>query len=224
MPDDGKGIKETMEEGQGSSQNNNMQGKDRTCKSEEIAITPARELRKIGTVTPGDQPINEREQPASKKTCQEHKRTMEHYFGGGVRVQPPSEGGTLVQSILLRRMAKPQGRETESDNVAASRLSLEQVDKVGERADTAADTAVDLEGFMPGVRPKGKGLKKKHTTINKENTIEEQVKKTKARKPRIAFGPTEVEDDIPPAYKECVIGFAIRVDKGNNTKLAFDKS
>jgi hypothetical protein len=25
------------------------------------------------------------------------------------------------------------------------------------------------------------------------------------------------------AYKECVVGFAIRVDKGNNTKLAFDK-
>jgi hypothetical protein len=29
--------------------------------------------------------------------------------------------------------------------------------------------------------------------------------------------------DTPIAYKECVVGFAIRVDKGNNTKLAFDK-
>ncbi len=27
----------------------------------------------------------------------------------------------------------------------------------------------------------------------------------------------------PIAYKECVVRFAIRVDKGNNTKLAFDK-
>ena len=83
MPEEGEGVNGTMEEGQGTSQSNNMQGKDRTRKSEEIAITPARELKKIGTVTPGDQPINEREQPASKKTRQEHKRTMEHYFGGG---------------------------------------------------------------------------------------------------------------------------------------------
>lgn len=211
-----------MEEGQGPSQNDNMQGKDRTRKSEEIAITPARELQKKGTVTPGEQPINEREQPASKKTRQEHKRTMEHYFGGGDRVLPPSKGGTPAQSILLRRLARPQGREPVSDNGAA-RPPYEQADEVGERAETAADTAVDLEGFMPGVRPKGKGSKQKHTAINKENTIEEQVKKTKARKSRIAFGPTEVADEIPPAYKECVIGFAVRVDKGNNTKLAFDK-
>ena len=223
MPDEGKGIKETMEEGQGTSQSNNTQGKDRTRKSKEIAITPARELRKIGTVTPEDQPINEREQPASKKTRQEHKRTMEHYFGGGERVQPPSKGGTQVQSILLRRMAKTPGRETESDNVADSRLPPEQVDKVGERVETAANTAVDHEGFMPGVRPKGKGPKKKDTTVNKEKTIEEQVNKTKARKSRIAFEPTEVADDRPTTYKECVVSFAIRVDKGNNTKLAFDK-
>ena len=27
----------------------------------------------------------------------------------------------------------------------------------------------------------------------------------------------------PIAYKECVVGFAIRVDKGNNTKSALDK-
>ena len=34
---------------------------------------------------------------------------------------------------------------------------------------------------------------------------------------------TEIVKDAPFAYKECVVGFAIRVDKGNNTKLAFDK-
>ena len=120
-----------MEDGQGTRKSDKTSGKVRTRKSEEIAITPARELRKIGTVTPGDQPINEREQPASKKTRQEHKRTMEHYFGGGERVQPPSKEGTPVQLILLRRMAKTPGRETEPDNVAESRLPPEQVDKVG---------------------------------------------------------------------------------------------
>jgi len=46
---------------------------------------------------------------------------------------------------------------------------------------------------------------------------------TKARKPKIAFGPTEVATEKPITYNKCVVGFAIRVDKGNNTKLAFDK-
>ena len=45
----------------------NTSVKDRTRKSEEIATTPARELRGKGAVTPGDQPTNEREQQSSKK-------------------------------------------------------------------------------------------------------------------------------------------------------------
>jgi hypothetical protein len=83
--------------------------------------------------------------------------------------------------------------------------------------------AVDLEGFTPGVRPKGKGSKKRDIKGNKERTIEEQANKTKARMTKIAFGPTEVAKEKPIAYKECVAGFAIRVNKGNNTKLAFVK-
>jgi hypothetical protein len=68
MPDEGKGIQEKMEEGKGTRKSDNTPGKDRTRKSKEIAITLARELRRTGAVTPGDQPINEREQQASKKT------------------------------------------------------------------------------------------------------------------------------------------------------------
>ena len=83
-----------------------MSGKDHTRKSEEIATTPARVLRGKGAVTPGDQPTNKREQQSSKKKREEQKRTMDHYFGGGERVQPPSKGGTPVQSILLQRIAK----------------------------------------------------------------------------------------------------------------------
>ena len=56
-----------MEEGQGTRKSDNTSGKDRTRKSEEIATTPARELKGKGAVTPGDQPINEREQQSSKK-------------------------------------------------------------------------------------------------------------------------------------------------------------
>jgi hypothetical protein len=117
---------------------------------------------------------------------------MDHYFGGGERVQPPSKGGTPVQLILLRRIAKTPGRETETDNAADSQPTPERVDNAGEGAGTEVNMAVDLEGFTPGVRPKGKGSKKRDTKVNKEKTIEEQVNKTKAWKTRIAFGPTEV--------------------------------
>ncbi len=92
-----------MEEGQGARKSNKTSEKERTRKSEEITSTPARVVKGTGAVTPGDQPINEREQQSSKKKCEDQKRTMDQYFGGRERVQPPSKGGTPVQSILLRR-------------------------------------------------------------------------------------------------------------------------
>jgi hypothetical protein len=82
---------------------------------------------------------------------------------------------------------------------------------------------VNLEGFTTGLRPKGNGSKKRDKRGKEERTTEEKVNKTKARKPKIAFGPTEVVKEKPIAYKECVVGFAIRVDKRNNTKSAFNK-
>ena len=95
-----------MEEGQGARKSDKTTWKDRTLKSEEIAITPARGVKGTGGVTPGDQPISEREQQSSKKKREEQKRTMDQYFGRGERVQPPSKGGTPIQSILLRRLTK----------------------------------------------------------------------------------------------------------------------
>jgi hypothetical protein len=50
--------------------------KDRACKNEEIAITPARVWKETLTVTPADQKINKREQKSSKKKQAEQKRTM----------------------------------------------------------------------------------------------------------------------------------------------------
>jgi len=72
-----------MEEGQGARKSNKTTGKDRTCKSEEIAITPAHGVKGTGAVTPGNQPISRREQQSSKKKREEQKRTMDQYFGRG---------------------------------------------------------------------------------------------------------------------------------------------
>ena len=78
-----------MEEGQGTRMSDKTSGKDRSCKSEEIASTPARGLKGTGAVTPGDQPINEREQQSSKKKREEQKRTMDQWGGrkGSAAVQ-----------------------------------------------------------------------------------------------------------------------------------------
>jgi len=123
---------------------------------------------------------------------------MDHYFGGGERVQPPSKGGTPVQSILLRRIAKTPEHATQTDNTVESQLTPERVDNAGEGAVTnAGNMAVDLEGFTTGVRPKGSGTKKRDDKGNKERMTEERAKKTKGRKPKIAFGTTEVVKDTP---------------------------
>ena len=56
---------------------------------------------------------------------------MDHYFGGGERVQPPSKRGTPAQSILLRRNAKTPERATATDNTVESQLTPERVDNAG---------------------------------------------------------------------------------------------
>jgi hypothetical protein len=115
-------------------------------------------------------------------------------------------------------------RTTGTDDTVEMRHNLDQSVNEGEGAATGAgNMEVDLEGFMPGVRPKGNGSKKRDKKGEEERMTKEQVKKIKARKPKIAFGPTEVEKEKPIVYEECVVGFAIRVDKGNNAKQAFDK-
>ena len=162
-------------------------GKDRSRKSKEIATTPIRPSKGVGAVTPGEQPISRREQQSSKKKREEQKQTMEEYFGKGDRVQPPSKGGTPVQSILLKRLTKTK----------ASSMEKEKSDDAQKGATAVEDhIEVDLEGFAPGVRPKGIRTKKRENK-GKEATIEAQARKTKVRKPTIAFGPTEVAKEKP---------------------------
>ena len=96
---------------------------------------------------------------------------MDHYFGGGERIQPLSKGGTSAQSILLRRNAKTSKRARETDNTVDPQLTFERVDNAEEGAVTSVDMAVNLEGVTPGVRPKGKGSKKRDTKGNKEEAV-----------------------------------------------------
>jgi hypothetical protein len=194
-------------------------GKDRSQKSKQIAYTPACGQKGTGAVTPGNQPISEREQQSSKKKREDQKKTIDQYFGGGERVPPPSKGGTLIQSILLQCVATPPERTTGTEDAVGMQLKPTPPETEGEGGTTAAKTMeVDLEGFNPGVWSKGNRSRKRDKKGIEERKTEEQSKKTEAQKPKIAFGPTEVVKENPITYKECVVGFAIRVDKGNNAK------
>ncbi len=127
-------------------------GKDRSQKSKQIAYTPACGQKGTGAVTPGNQPISEREQQSSKKKREDQKKTIDQYFGGGERVPPPSKGGTLIQSILLQCVATPPERTTGTEDAVGMQLKPTPPETEGEGGTTAAKTMeVDLEGFNPGV-------------------------------------------------------------------------
>jgi len=85
---------------------------------------------------------------------------MDHYFGGEKGFsRRPKEGSQSNQffSDALQRHQNVQEKQM-TPSILSSLLN--RVDNAEEGAVTNANMAVDLEGFMPGVRPKGKGSKK----------------------------------------------------------------
>ncbi len=80
---------------------------------------------------------------------------------------------------------------------------------------------VDLDSFSTGLRPKGQESKKKEKKRSAKKKTDKQAKQLEARKTKIAFA--EAEKTKPITYNQCVVGFAIRINKGNNAKQAFNK-
>jgi hypothetical protein len=222
--------------------------KDQACKSKEIAMTPAR-IRKetIAAVTPANQKTSKREQKLSRKKRAEQKRMMDQYFGPGERVPPPSKGGTPVQSILMQHLTKAatgvdgvtqtlkqynkeeKGNETNecrdidsatTDDLSGLKPNLNKdIQADNGKVSAEMEPEVDLDSLSTGLWPKGQGPKKKEKKRSAEK--KEQAKQSEARKTKIAFA--EAEKPKPITYNQCVVGFAIRIDKGNNAKQAFNK-
>ncbi len=92
-----------------------MSEKEHTRKTEEITSTPACVVKGTGAVTPGDQPINEREQQSSKKKREDQKRTMDQYFGGEKGSTRHPMGGPQSNqffSYALQRRRSVQEKQT----------------------------------------------------------------------------------------------------------------
>jgi hypothetical protein len=115
-------------------------GKDQARKSKEIAITLAWVQKETLTVTPANQKINKREQKLSKKKQVKQKRTMKLYLGGGARVQPPSKGGTPVQSIFMQCLTKVATVELEGQKHILDQNNNEEKGKETKAACKAKDS------------------------------------------------------------------------------------
>ena len=111
-----------MEEGQGARKSNKTSEKERTRKSKEITSTPACVVKGTGAVTPGDQPINKREQQSSKKKSEDQKRTMDQYFGGEKGSSRRPKGGPRSNqsfSGTLQRLRSAQEKQTTPSNLSS---------------------------------------------------------------------------------------------------------
>ncbi len=202
----------------------------------------------IAAVTPADQKMSKMEQKLSKKKRAEQKRMMDQYFGPGKRMPPPSKGGTPVQLILMQHLAKAasgadsgkqiqkqkdkedKGNKTnacgEIDGATGNDLGPnthphKDIQDDDGKGSEALETEVDLDNFSTGLRPKGQRPKKKETKRSAEKAMGKQGKQSGARKTKIVF--VEAEKTKADTYNQCMVGFAIRIDKGNNAKQAFDK-
>jgi hypothetical protein len=93
-----------------------------------------------------------------------------------------------------------------------------------QEAEKEGEYEVNLEA-MSKTSLKEKGRKGDTKQKKKKETLEEANDLTKAKKKATFAKTVEKEPNSTQKidYKKCVVGFAIRVDKGNNTKGGFDK-
>ena len=215
------------------------QGTDRTKreksvrKSADITNTPVR-----ATVTPNGKQQREREQDPPKKSRGDVKKGIKDYFGKGKRVLAPSTEGDPVTTVVSRResraaksvRADEDPKIDKGQNKKARSDDEESEDDEGKNAHEGAGRKGVPEGFTVDLKSIGTQLKKKGSKTNKSKKKVPKdatgVKKKKAsfqlQEETQATEGKKGEEEVPICFK-CVVGFAIRVDKGNNAKGGFDK-
>jgi sRNA-binding protein len=83
---------------------------------------------------------------------------------------------------------------------------------------------VDLKSMSASLRKKGQPKSQKSKEDSAKKTIKTPRKKaTFAPEDSKESGRNKEEEKVVPVSAQCVIGFAIRVDRGNNTKGGFNK-
>ncbi len=203
-----------------------------TCKSNNIINTPAR-----ATVTPNGKQHRERKQDNPKKYRGDIKKGIKVYFGKGKRVSAPSTEGNPVTTVVQRREhqgAKSYRAEGASNDKGRTKkhssddkdLGGEESKKVNEGSEGKEEQAV----FVVDLKSMGAPLKKKSTKENQRKKKAAKDTKEKQKKKASFQLQEETQETEGKKNKEeaaicfrCVVGFTIRVDKGNNIKGGFDK-
>jgi hypothetical protein len=214
-------------------------------------ITGMLERNKMTAVTPNAKQKSERERDNVKKSKRERKNDLLKYFGKGVRVPAPTNVATPINAVLQQRESREKGNYTNDKageegrgvkkqslgkssilppnnaraqgNKSSTNFEVEKGETLQE-AEKEGEYEVNLEA-MSKTLLKEKGRKGDTKQKKKKDTSEEANNRMKAKK-KATFA--EMVEKDPNSmqkidYKKCVVGFAIRVDKGNNTKGGFDK-
>jgi hypothetical protein len=126
---------------------------------------------------------------------------------------------------------RPRGAEGEErQNTKKPRSDNEQSAGEQSKGTEQAGHTVDLESMSASLRKKSPKTKISKPTKNKEKQEDSARKPDQTPRKKATFalkkseesGKKKDEEEVAVNF-QCVIGFAIRVDKGNNTKGGFDK-
>jgi hypothetical protein len=188
-------------------------------KSDNITRTPMR--GQALTIMTNKKKTSEREQGSAKKSRQGRKKGLLEFFGDGPRVKAPSTEGTPIETAKNQNERMPSSINTTKKR--DSDKSTGDIRKKKSRLDNKeSEVQVDLEQISKTL------LKAKGTT----NSAKKKKKTGKASTPntggkkKATFAETVGKDTVEEKeidYKTCVVGFAVRVDKGKDTKGGFDK-
>jgi hypothetical protein len=134
---------------------------------------------------------------------------------GGMTVDNNSWLTPIVKKKRDKTKSIIQDEENEKEQSAKKPRSDDEESKAG--------NTVDLESMSASLRKKGQPKSKKSKDSAKKPTKSPRKKATFAPVDSDEPGRNKEEEKEAPVTAQCVIGFAIRVDRGTNTKGGFDK-
>jgi hypothetical protein len=137
----------------------------------------------------------------------------------------------LVKKKRDKSNTKPWGAEgEEGQNTKKPRSDDEQLAGKQSKGTEQAGHTVDLESMSATLRKKSLKTKISKPKKNKEKQKDSARKPDQTQRKKATFAPEKSEESGKKKEEEevsvnfqCVIGFTIRVDKGNNTKGGSDK-
>jgi hypothetical protein len=207
-----------------------MKRENGTHKSDNITATPMR-----AEVTPNRKQGRERKREAPKKLRGILKKGLDDYFGKGKRIPVPSTKGDPVTRVVRRhnsRGAKSLRTESTNSNEGQNKKPRsDDEDSEGEENKKGKKGLEEEEGqggFAVDLESMSASMKKKSTKAKSNKKVakdkqEEKKKKVMFRldEPR-ETGRKKDKAEVAICFK-CIVGFTIRVDKGNNAKGGFNK-